>query len=280
LALSWQVVAPTTPRAARHHDPSRANPSRATRGADTTADYRQCTYVIRSKTAPRAVEITWAHRISVSAPAAPAADSDIGIGDRPGRPPAGPALRSADEFLMSRSDRRIDRPLLPASCPVCGHVVLRADGCPGRVPPAGVRCPATGAITPPGRNRCGPSAAASTGMSAARCAGGHRPVGRPPLRTADVRHRCRITVGRPNPCRTTAICDGCAGADACAVVSSSRASGPVGGHTDEHRMRSRRSAYHISELDRASRRAAWTCTDWFPGPTRVGGRPHSGPGLS
>jgi hypothetical protein len=29
---------------------------------------------------------------------------------------------------MSRSDRRIDRPLLPASCPVCGHVVLRADG--------------------------------------------------------------------------------------------------------------------------------------------------------
>jgi hypothetical protein len=151
----------------------------------------------RQNRAPRAVEITWAHRISVSAPAAPAADSDIGIGDRPGRPPAGPALRSADEFLMSRSDRRIDRPLLPASCPVCGHVVLRADGCPGRVPPAGVRCPATGAITPPGRNRCGPSAAASTGMSAARCAGGHRPVGRPPLRTADVRHRCRITVGRP-----------------------------------------------------------------------------------
>jgi hypothetical protein len=53
------------------------------------------------------------------------------------------------------------------------------------------------------------------------------------LRTAGVRDSCRIAGRCPNPCRTTAICNGCAGADASAVVSSSRASGPVGGHTDD-----------------------------------------------
>jgi hypothetical protein len=83
---------------------------------------------------------------------------------------------------MTRSHQRIDRPLLPASCPMCGHVVLRADGvsregatcwCPG----SGVRQPVP--LPPPGRNRCGPSAAASTVTSAGRCAGGHRPVRRP-----------------------------------------------------------------------------------------------------
>jgi hypothetical protein len=87
-----------------------------------------------------------------------------------------------EEVGMTRSDRRIDRPLLPASCPMCGHVVLRADGvsregatcwCPG----SGVRQPVP--LPPPGRNRCGPSAAASTVTSAGRCAGGHRPVRRP-----------------------------------------------------------------------------------------------------
>jgi hypothetical protein len=65
---------------------------------------------------------------------------------------------------------------------MCGHVVLRADGvsregatcwCPG----SGVRQPVP--LPPPGRNRCGPSAAASTVTSAGRCAGGHRPVRRP-----------------------------------------------------------------------------------------------------
>jgi hypothetical protein len=65
---------------------------------------------------------------------------------------------------------------------MCGHVVLRTDGvsregatcwCPG----SGVRQPVP--LPPPGRNRCGPSAAASTVTSAGRCAGGHRPVRRP-----------------------------------------------------------------------------------------------------
>jgi hypothetical protein len=88
----------------------------------------------------------------------------------------------AEEVVTSRSGQRIDRPLLPASCPMCGHVVLRADGvsregatcwCPG----SGVRQPVP--LPPPGRNRCGPSAAASTVTSAGRCAGGHRPVRRP-----------------------------------------------------------------------------------------------------
>jgi hypothetical protein len=98
---------------------------------------------------------------------------------------------------MSRSGRRIDRPLLPASCPVCGHVVLRADG----VSRAGATC--WGQVS---GNRCHYAAWAEPLRPFCRSLDGHvrwslcrwtRPVGRPPLRTADVRHRCRITVGRP-----------------------------------------------------------------------------------
>jgi hypothetical protein len=50
----------------------------------------------------------------------------------------------AEEVVTSRSGQRIDRPLLPASCPVCGHVALLADGgvrhgvtCCGQVSVAG-----------------------------------------------------------------------------------------------------------------------------------------------
>jgi hypothetical protein len=99
-------------------------------------------------------------------------------GGRLRRPPAGPALKgSVEEVVTSLTDRRIDRPLLPVSCPVCGYVVLRADGvsrqgCDLRW--SGVRQPVP--VPPPGRNRCDPSAATSTVMSVGRCAGGHRPV--------------------------------------------------------------------------------------------------------
>jgi hypothetical protein len=64
---------------------------------------------------------------------------------------------------------RVDPPLLPASC--------GRTGCPGRVEAgcyllrSGVRQPVP--LPPPGRNRYGPSVAASTVMSAGRSAGGH-----------------------------------------------------------------------------------------------------------
>jgi hypothetical protein len=57
------------------------------------------------------------------------------------------------------------------------------------------------------------------------------PTGPPAaLRIAGVRDPCRIAGRCPNPCRTTAICNGCAWADASAVVSGSRLSRPVSGH--------------------------------------------------
>jgi hypothetical protein len=74
------------------------------------------------------------------------------------------------------SDRRIDRPPLLASCPVGGHVALRADGVSGQGATYCGQVSGTGSIAPPGRNRCGASAAASTVLSAGRSAGGYRPV--------------------------------------------------------------------------------------------------------
>ena len=93
---------------------------------------------------------------------------------------------------MSRSDRRIDRPLLPASCPVCGHVVLRADGVSredgtrwGQV--SGNRCH---------YRRLGGTAAALLPQPRRSCPLVVVPVtpSGPPaaVRTAGVRHTCRI----------------------------------------------------------------------------------------
>ena len=107
------------------------------------------------------------------------------------------------------SKQRIDRPLLPASCSVCGLVVLWADGVSrGRARPPAVRCPATGAMA---------AARAEPLRSFCRSLDGHvrwslyrwTPTGPlAALRTAGVRHPCRSAGRCPNPCRTTAICTG------------------------------------------------------------------------
>jgi hypothetical protein len=124
------------------------------------------------------------------------------------------ALRSVEEVVTSRNDQRIDRPLLAASCPVCGHVVLWADGVSRQdaaLLRSGVRQPVP--LPPPGRNRCGPSAAASTVMPLvvlpADATGPLPCCGQQVSST-----RTASPVGVRTPCRTTAICNGCAAADA------------------------------------------------------------------
>jgi hypothetical protein len=102
------------------------------------------------------------------------------------------------------------RPVRCAATSSCGRT-----GCPGRVRPAG-GCPATGAITAAWAEPLRPFCRSLDGhvRCAGRCAGGHRPVRRPRCgqRVSDT--PAASPVGRPNPCRTTAICNGCAGADA------------------------------------------------------------------
>jgi hypothetical protein len=122
------------------------------------------------------------------------------------------------------------RPVLCAARSSCGRT-----GCPGRVGPAAVRCPATGASTAAWGEPLRPFCRSLDGhvrWSVCRWTSTGPPAA---LRTAGVRHtRAASPVGCPTHVPHTSHLQWLRwGARASAVVSSSRASGPVGGHTDE-----------------------------------------------
>jgi len=118
-----------------------------------------------------------------------------------------------EEVGMTRSDRRIDRPLLQASCPVCGHVRLGVDGCPGH----DATCCGQLSGDRSHCRRLGGTAAALLPQPQRSCPLVVVPVDTDgPLAarwTAGVRHPGRIAGQSPEPCRTTAIGSGSAAAE-------------------------------------------------------------------
>jgi hypothetical protein len=109
------------------------------------------------------------------------------------------------------------------ACPVCGHVVVSADGVSRQdaaLLRSGVRQPVP--LPPSGRNRCGPFCRRFDGHGRWSFCRWTPTAPLAALRTAGVRDPCRIAGRCPDPCRTTASCNGGAAADASAVVSGDR----------------------------------------------------------
>jgi hypothetical protein len=148
-----------------------------------------------------------------------------------------PVLEVATIGLQGLAGGCFRRPVLCAATSSCGRT-----GCPGGcdllgsgvrqpvpLPPAGRTA---AALLPQPRRSC-PLVVVpvDTDRAAGRAADSGYPT-HVPHRRSGVRPMPHRRSGvRPVP--HNAICNGWAGADASAVVSSSRASGPVGGHTDE-----------------------------------------------
>jgi hypothetical protein len=121
----------------------------------------------------------------------------------------------------ARSDRRIDRPPLLASCPVGGHVALRADGVSGQGATYCGQVSGTGSIATtwaePLRRFC-----RSLDGPVRRSFCRRIPTGQAALWTEGVRHPCRDAGRYPDPRRTTAVGNGGATAEVSAAVSASR----------------------------------------------------------
>jgi hypothetical protein len=132
---------------------------------------------------------------------------------------------SAQPSTNDRHNQRIDRPLLPASCPMCGHRV-RPAGVRGQV--SGNRChyrrlggTAAALLPQPRRSRPLVVVPVDTDRSAGRAADSGCPTHLP--------HRRRASESVPHNGHLQWLRWG----GRVAVVSSSRASGPVGGHPDQ-----------------------------------------------